>query len=186
MTVSPRRQDPAASAARGRRLSLDPDTCISGVLLLVFLAGFLLARQWGFRATLVPSLVCGLGVGLTALHLVFLQVRRKRATPATAPATVPETTPEETQQISPDAEEVFATAGAAAWRANLGWLACFFVLLYLIGLVPTVVLFTLAYLKVSAAASWRFAVCYAVGLGLVLWFLLVQVLAIPIPEGLFA
>jgi hypothetical protein len=182
MTVSPRRQDPAASAARGRRLSPDPDTCISGVLLLVFLAGFLLARQWGFRATLVPSLVCGLGVGLTVLHLVFLQVGRKRATTAT----VPETTPEETQQISPDAEVVFATAGAAAWRANLGWLACFFVLLYLIGLVPTVVLFTLSYLKVSAAASWRFAACYAVGLGLVLWLLLVQVLAIPIPEGLFA
>jgi Tripartite tricarboxylate transporter TctB family len=182
MTVSARRQGQAASVDRGRRLSLDPDTSISGVLLLVFLAGFLLARQWGFRATLVPSLVCGLGMGLTVLHLVFLQVRRKRA----ATATAPETTPEETQQISPDAEEVFTTAGAAAWRANLGWLACFFVLLYLIGLVPTVVLFTLAYLKVSAAASWRFAVCYAVGLGLVLWFLLVQVLAIPIPEGLFA
>ncbi|MGP4014909.1 tripartite tricarboxylate transporter TctB family protein [Saccharopolyspora sp. 5N708] len=156
-----------------------PDLWITGVLLVVFVVALLLARQWGFRASLVPTLVSGLGVVLSALNLVLLVARR-----GTVQAPEPDPEPEPDRQH--EADYVFATAGAAAWRGSLGWLAAFFVGLFVFGLIPTAVVFALAYLKAGARVSWLPALGYAAGLGLALWLVFVELLAIPIPEGLFS
>jgi hypothetical protein len=157
-------------------------TCVLGV---IFAGGFLLALQWGFRASLVPSLACGLGVVLSLAHLAVLLVRRTKADGGD-PVPHEQAHEEAEADLPQDAEYVFATAGAAAWRSNLAWLAGFFVVLYIAGLIPAAVLFTAAYLKKGAGASWPLALGYAVVLGLLLWLVFVLLLAIPMPEGLFS
>jgi hypothetical protein len=155
-----------------------PDLVFTIVLLVVFAGALLLARQWGFRASLVPTLVASVGVGLSALHLVLVLTGRTRA-PALTPAAAD-------GEADNDATHVFATAGASSWRSCLLWVAGFFAAVYVVGLVVTTVVFTAAYLRLSVRAGWRFCALYAAALGLLLWLVFVELLAIQIPEGVFA
>jgi Tripartite tricarboxylate transporter TctB family len=155
-----------------------PDLVFTVVLLVVFAGALLLARQWGFRASLVPTLVAGVGAGLSALHLVLVLMGRTNV-----PAPVPAAADGEADH---DPAHVFATAGAASWRSSLLWVAGFFAAVYVVGLVIATVVFTAAYLRLSVRAGWRFSAIYAAAMGLLLWLVFVELLAIQIPEGLFA
>jgi hypothetical protein len=155
-----------------------PDLVFTIVLLVVFAAALLLARQWGFRASLVPTLVASVGVGLSVLHLVLVLMG-----PTHVPAPVPAAADGE---VDHDPAHVFATAGAANWRSHLLWVAGFFAAVYVVGLVVTTVVFTAAYLRLSVRAGWRFCAIYAAAMGLLLWLVFVELLAIQLPEGLFA
>jgi hypothetical protein len=153
------------------------DLAFTIVLLVIFVGALLLARQWGFRASLVPTLVSSVGIALTAVHLVLVLAGRSRvAVPAAADPEIEEHDP----------AHVFATAGAERWRSSLLWVAGFFVAVSVVGLIATTVAFTAAYLRVSVRAGWLFSAIYAVALGLVLWLVFGELLAIPLPEGVFA
>jgi hypothetical protein len=155
-----------------------PDLAFTIVLLVVFAGALLLARQWGFRASLVPTLVSAVGVGLSAVHLVLVLTGR-------TPAPVPGPAAAGAEAADHDPGHVFATAGAASWRSCLLWVAGFFAAVYVVGLVVTTVAFTAAYLRLSVRAGWRFCAVYAAALGLVLWLVFVELLAIQLPEGVF-
>jgi hypothetical protein len=160
------------------RARLRADLLFTVVLLVVFAGALVLARQWGFRASLVPTLVSSVGIALTAVHLVLVLSGRSRASASPAAAD-----PEIEEH---DPAHVFATAGAAHWRSSLAWLAAFLVAVPVVGLVATTVAFSAAYLRLGAKAGWRFSAIYAVALGLVLWLVFGELLAIPLPEGVFA
>jgi Tripartite tricarboxylate transporter TctB family len=152
------------------------DVVFTVALLVIFVAALLLARQWSFRASLVPTLFSAVGIGLSAVHLVTLYAGRNRA-----PAPV---------AVDPEIEEhdpahVFATAGAADWRSCLAWAAGFFAGVYVAGLLVATVVFTAAYMRLNVRAGWRASALYALALGLALWLGLDQLLAIQLPEGLF-
>jgi hypothetical protein len=151
------------------------DLAFTVVLLVIFVGALVLARQWGFRASFVPTLVASAGAALSALHLVLLLIGRRRAA---APAADPE--PDEH-----DPAQIFATTSATLWRSSLAWLAGFFVAVGVVGLIAATVTFVVAYLRLSVKASWRFSAIYAAAVGLVLWLVFGEVLAIQIPEGVF-
>ena len=156
--------------------SRTPDLAFTIALLLIFAGALLLARQWGFRASLVPTLVSGVGVALSAVHLGLVLTGRTRSATAVPAATDPDVDDH-------DPAHVFATTGAASWRACLAWIAGFFAGVYVVGLLVTAVVFTAAYLRLSARAGWRSSAVYAIALGLVLWLGFVELLAIQLPEG---
>jgi hypothetical protein len=166
------------NAERGNRRA---DLAFTIVLLVVFVGALVLARQWGFRASLVPTLVSSVGIALTAVHLVLVLAGRSRVavTPGTSTAADPEIEEH-------DPAHVFAAAGAERWRSSLLWAAGFFVAVSVVGLIATTVAFTAAYLRVSVRAGWLFSAIYAVALGLLLWLVFGELLAIPLPEGVFA
>ena len=154
------------------------DLVFTVVLLVVFVGALVLARQWGFRASLVPTLVSSVGIALTVVHLVLVVTGRSRVAAAVPAGGEPEV--EEHDPV-----HVFATAGAQRWRSSLAWVVGFFVAVSVVGLIPTTVAFTAAYLRVSTPAGWRFSAIYAVTIGLVLWLVFGELLAIPLPEGVF-
>jgi Tripartite tricarboxylate transporter TctB family len=207
----PRGTAPAPAAdvrPAGRRLSGDTvaDLVITGLLMALFGWAFVEANQWSSRAALFPHLVAGTMFVLSGLYLVQVLLRVVRqakgagtaaAGPADPVATghdasghlpaghVAEPHGNEDDVNEDDVEYVFQTAGARRWAAALGWIAGFFVLLFVAGLYVTAPLFSLLYLRFAGRRTWLLSVIYAAVAGLVLYLAFEVSLGIPTPPGLF-
>jgi TctA family transporter len=68
--------------------------------------------------------------------------------------------------------------------AYLGWILAFFACILLIGMLPTVVVFVIAYMRLEGPESWRLSVMSAVGLVLFTYVVFDQLLALPWPMSL--
>jgi hypothetical protein len=84
-----------------------------------------------------------------------------------------------------DVEYVFQTAGRRRWAEALGWVAAFFVLLYVAGLYICAPVFSLLYLRFGGGRTWRLSVIYAVVTAVLLYGAFELALHIPTPPGLF-
>jgi hypothetical protein len=156
------------------------DLVLSLGLVALFATAFLAANEWSVRAGLFPRMVTGLGLALAVLHVVLLLVRWRADGAAEPTGTV-----EADDEADLDVEYIFAHAGGRAWAAALGWIAAFFVGLYVLGLFVTAPLFALTYLRFSAHRSWTFSVIYAVVTGAVLYLAFEVALRLQVPPGLF-
>lgn len=72
---------------------------------------------------------------------------------------------------------------AAVSRTALVWAGAFFVSLWVIGLVYTVPLFTVAYLRVAAREPWPYAVAYAIVALAFIVLVFGRLLHVPLPAG---
>ena len=79
--------------------------------------------------------------------------------------------------------DVFATASRAQWVSALGWMAAFFVMLWLLGALVTVPLFALVYLLAASRESPVLAGSYALASWLFVYGLFDRVLHMPLPAG---
>ena len=82
-----------------------------------------------------------------------------------------------------DAEsaEVLVTAGRAQWLPALGWMAAFFLMLWLLGALITVPLFTLVYLLLASRESPLLAGVCALASWVFIYGLFDRLLRIPLP-----
>lgn len=158
-----------------RRLPL-ADLAITTGLLLVFVLAFLTARGWPEGASIFPEFVTGVGAALAALHLLVLVVRR--------PAEDLQPHGEDGEIEALDVEYVFEHAGRRSWAINLAWIAGFFLVTFLVGVLVAAPVFTLLYLRWTARASWLFSAVYAVVLGVVIYVSYTIALQLPLPEGI--
>ncbi len=173
-STPPDSSPPTGSPAR--RLPV-ADLLLTVGLLAVFVLAFVTARGWSFNTGVFPLLITGLGIALTLLHLVVVLVRR--------PPPDPRPHGEDEELEAMDVEYAFEHASRSQWAGTLGWVAGFFVLLYVAGIFIAAPVFTIAYLRVAAKASWLLSVVYAVVVGLVLYASFVLFLDLPTPPGLF-
>lgn len=167
---------PAEASVTSRRPSPEAvaDVVITVLLLALFAGAFLAAGEWSFRAALFPRLVTGAGAVLAALHLVQALLRLRRPAPAV-----------DADDSDPDdVEYVFRTAGPRRWASALGWVAGFFVLLYLAGLYVTAPVFSLLYLRFTGKRTWIFSAIYAIVIAVVLYVAFELALGVPTPSGL--
>lgn len=144
------------------------DVVITVMLLVVFVGGMVMARDFPSRAALVPRVVCGAGIMFCLLALVRFAWkgwtgRRKAAVVGDAPA---ELAAAEPRQVVDDGEGeedeyVFASASRIAWAQTLGWFLGFFVVLALFGLLVTVPIFILAYLVLGCRVRVVWGALYA-------------------------
>lgn len=173
-----------SSAAPRRSIA---ELVFSIALLVLFAWAFVEAGNWSFRAALYPRIVAVAGLLTVMLRLAVSVFGGARAAGAPAPtlelAGVAVVDEEEAEQQ--DVEYVFAHAGRQAWIEALGWVAGFFVALWVLGLYITVPLFCVLYLKLVAKASWLVAVVYAAVAWLVLFLAFTRFLSLPVPEGIF-
>jgi Tripartite tricarboxylate transporter TctB family len=170
---------PAETPVASRRPSPEAvaDVVITALLLALFVGAFLAAGDWSFRAALFPRLVTGAGVALAALHLVQAVLRLRR----------PALDAEGTDPGDPDPDDVeyvFRTAGPRRWASVLGWVAGFFVLLYIAGLYVTAPVFSLLYLRFAGKRTWIFSAIYAIVIAVVLYVAFELALGVPTPSGL--
>lgn len=158
-----------------RRVPL-ADLLLTVGLLAIFAVAFLTARAWSFETGVFPRMITALGVVLALLHLAVLVMRR--------PAPDLHAHGEDAEIEAVDVEYVFERAGTRLWLRNLGWIAGFFLLLYLAGIFVAAPVFTVAYLRLEARASWLLSVVYAVVVGAMLYLSFVVFLGLPTPPGL--
>jgi Tripartite tricarboxylate transporter TctB family len=185
-TDLPTSATPAAAPVARRRPSPETvaDLVLTVLLLALFAWGYLEAGQWSFQAGLFPHLVTGASVLISALHLVQVLIRLTREV-RTGVVAAPDPGAAEEDPERDDVEYLFQTAGAGRWAAALGWIAAFFVLLYVAGLYLTAPIFSLLYLRFVGRRSWLFSALYAVVIGAVLYAAFAFALRVPTPPGLF-
>jgi hypothetical protein len=162
------------------------DVVLTVLLLALFGWGFLEAAQWSFQAALFPRIVTGSAFVLAALHLVhaLLRLRRRAARTSGGPTGTPDADADDADADADDAVQLFRTAGPRRWAAALGWVAGFFVLLYVGGLFVTAPVFSLLYLRFAGRRTWVFSAVYAVVTGVVLYLAFAVALGVPTPPGL--
>lgn len=171
------------------------EVVITLLLLAMFVFAYVHAQDWPFRTRFFPELLSTAGIAFAVIKLggFGMQAGRYRnrmrqiaADPVVtgdAAVITPAGTDDRVGYHS--IEYAFGTAGGRAWLAALGWVATFFVSLFVLGVFITVPLFALAYLKIAGSASWLGATIYAAVAGGFLWFVFGELLAIPMPAGIF-
>ena len=82
-----------------------------------------------------------------------------------------------------DVPDVFATASRAEWISAVGWMATFFVMLWLLGALVTVPLFALVYLLAVSRQTPVVAGSYALVSWMFIYGLFDRVLHVPLPAG---
>jgi TctA family transporter len=150
-----------SEASEGRRV-LTADTAITVAFLITAIVVLIEARNWPFRAGLFPLAGGAAMLGFTILELIVK--------PANAP-------------VDPEAADVFVEASRADWAAGIGWMATFFVMLWLLGALVTVPLFALLYLLAASHESAVLACGYALTSWMFVYSLFDRLLHIPLPPG---
>ena len=172
------------------------DLVITVCMAALFAAALVASTQWSIKAALFPRFVTGLGLALALMHLAALGVRllpgadrapleADAADSGAAPADPPaQATADDDVAAEADVEYVFAHASRGAWLRSLGWVAAFFLSLYVLGLFVTAPLFAFTYLRLSAQRSWLFCAVYAAVTWALLYVAFAYALEISVPTGL--
>ena len=165
-----------------RRL-LTPDFIISSVLLVVFVAGLLASRNWPADSRLFPLMVTTFGIALALLRMGLSLRRAAPAVSAERRVVGDVELTDEDDEADQALEYVFERASRRDWTRALGSVAAFFLGLLLVGIIPTILVFTVLYLLIEARTSIVVAVVYAVVLGGAL-YAASEILNISLPPGL--
>jgi hypothetical protein len=165
-------------------------------VLLIALFGWALwtSLDWSFRAAVFPRMVTALGLGLVILHLLILLARPAKFAPGkSAPGTPAAGAPGQSDSFPLEGDDElevheleyeFGHASRRTWLVNLGWVIAFFGGVFVVGLFPASLVFTLTYLRFGGGRSWRFAAIYTVIVGGVLFGFFDQMLRLSMPLGI--
>jgi TctA family transporter len=164
--------------SRARERASHADMAIAVVFAGVAVAVLAQAQGWPFRSAVFPLGTGWLLLGLAGLKLVLMM------RPAVAENAGPDTVPQ--VGALPDggrdeADDVLLAVTRGEWLRALGWMASFFVLLWLVGALVTVPLFTVVYLLAASRESPLMAGIYALASWLFVYGLFDRLLHIPLP-----
>lgn len=149
---------------------------LPAVLLALFFYMMWEARTWPFEAKVVPMTV-GFGAILFGLLTLGTEIfKRPSATMAVA---------EENQKIHMDVLSNVAHLPPVTIVTRgflfFGWMVAFLISMSLIGLIPTVPLFIVCFMRFEAREPWRIALPMAFCMGIFVWGLFDQLLSVPWP-----
>lgn len=176
-----------------------PDIVISCFILFVSAGAMALSFTYPPAVSmLLPRLAAGLGVFCAVWMIInksiaFARDRRESddVYDSTAAVSSPreETLgldlPDAAEEVDEnDAEYVLSHTPRKIWLVTLGFIAGFFILLYLCGLFIAACALSLAYLLVVGKKSWIFAVLYSAAFTALLWAFMRWVTYIPSPSGI--
>lgn len=177
------------------------DWVITLCLLVIMGGAFYLAQGWPRNTAFFPDLLSIAGVALAVYKIAILVIEapvvlgshRRAAEAAALAASGPAVDGEGEFFLAGGDEEdgsdvelhsIFAKAGGKVWAGAVGWLALFFIGMYLFGMLIILPVFTVAYLRIVSKVSWLNCILYVLGTAGVIYLLFVWFLHLPIPEGL--
>jgi hypothetical protein len=155
-------------------------------MIVVIGAAVAVALRWDFSAKVVP-LVVGT-VALTAAALSLLNEMCRKPTSVAAEGLSGEVQHEVEQRIHMDltsdtghlpVREIIVRAG---WF--FGYLIAFMAVMAIIGLIPTVAVFVVFFMRWEARERWTLVAPYTAALVLFIWFTFDYVMAVPWPPTL--
>ncbi len=174
------------------------DNVFPAGLLILFLVMLSQSFDWAFAARIVPTIV-GIGAilfcSLSLINDVFGLHERDSAVPAAAGG-----------DVAPGAEAPVVDDRARSQKIHMdiasktahlpgpviltrgfmffGWMAGFMLVMWIIGLIPAVPIFILAYMRFEGGEKWRIAVPMAASVVVLIYVVFDQLLAIPWPPTL--
>jgi hypothetical protein len=160
-----------------------PEIVGSATLFLIFAGAFILALEWPLQASIFPLCVAGTGSILSAAYCLRASLRKPSL--EVEPETAGLNLADNDEDSDDDIDHIFAVASRRDWLTSLGFLAGFFLALFLFGLYPTAAVFTALYLKYQAGSTWRFSLIYAAVLTACLYGIFSLGLQLPVPSGIF-
>ncbi|MBX9761397.1 MAG: tripartite tricarboxylate transporter permease [Beijerinckiaceae bacterium] len=151
-------------------------------LLLVF--GYLLfeASSWNFSAKIVPMIVGTVGFTCVAISLLN-EVSRKPHAVAGDLKDGAKAEVEEKIHMDLESDTGHLPLHVILVRGMLffGWLLAFMASMSVVGIIPTVPLFVVLYMRLEGPESWKLVIPQAIGLTVFIWFVFDQLLTIPWP-----
>ncbi len=154
-------------------------------LLILFVVMMSEAVTWNDLAGIVP-LIVGSGAILFCSLALMTQVSKRSALQATG---LGEKAMAQVQQkIHMDVTSTLTEMPVATLLARgavfFGWLVAFLISMAAIGLIPTVPLFVVAFMRFEAREPWRIVLPYALVMAVFIYYVFDQFLAIPWPPTL--
>lgn len=136
------------------------------------------ASDWPARARTAPTVVGGIMIVFGLLSWAYQAFR-----PETAEAGMP---PPKHRGLHMDLQSDEPGLDAATiFRRGMqffGWFVAFLATMAFIGLIPTVLVFVLAYMRLEGRERWRFAVPYAIATALFVYVVFDRVMHVPWPQ----
>jgi hypothetical protein len=150
----------------------------------------LVAMRWDFSAKIVPLVVGTVGLSMAALSL-FNDMCRKPTAPRTEG--LAEHTQHEVEGVIREKIHMDLTSDTGHLPVSeivlgacrfFGYLIAFMAVMWLIGLIPTVALFVLFFMRYEGPERWSLVIPYAVLLVLAIYIAFDVFMAVPWPQTL--
>lgn len=138
------------------------------------------ARDWPFGARIGPMVVGGSMMLFSAMSLVYLAFGRSDATLALGrkgPGGIH-------MDLASDAGELPAIDALKRGALFFGWLIAFMATMAVIGLLPTVPIFVVAFMRIEGREPWRLSIIYAAFVVLAIFLIFDQLISVPWPRTL--
>jgi hypothetical protein len=141
------------------------------------------ALNWNFKARIVPMIVgtIGLGFGTMALlHNVFTRDAKAAA------AASGEGKKDEALHMDLESDTAHIDRNLLLARAAIfyGWMVAFMISMAVIGLIPTVPIFVIAFMRFEGPEPWRLVLPQAIILTIFIYVMFDQMMTIPWPPTL--
>jgi TctA family transporter len=160
-------------------------------LFTIFMLGILssmvlMALHWDFSAKIVPLVVGGVGIIVCVLSL-FNDMCRKpvlHASESLADSAQHEVEQKIHMDLASDTEHLPVDMIIKRAARFFGYLVAFMAVMAVIGLVPTVAIFVVVFMRYENKESWKLVIIYAMVLVVSITFVFDNVMAIPWPPTL--
>jgi TctA family transporter len=151
---------------------------------LIALLAYMLfeSREWSLAARIVPQVVGTFALGFASLSLVNAVFRREETPAAPGRAPVASAPRIYMDLVSPTGGLPRRTVILRA-AIFFGWFLAFMGSMALIGLIPTVPLFVVAYMRLENREPWKLALAHAIGLTLFIYVVFHRLLTMAWPES---
>ncbi|MBI2509463.1 MAG: tripartite tricarboxylate transporter TctB family protein [Betaproteobacteria bacterium] len=162
------------------------ENLVAAALLALFAGVIWLAQDFGPRARMIPLPLAIFGIVLTVIQILWQNLR---STDELQMDMIAVQAPGAAGKPEGDAEAAGAPAKRVTWRQEagaFGIVAALFGLIFVVGIVPAVFLFTGGYFRVTRLYSWRASLIYTAVLTAAVYLLFVVALQIQPYHGLLA
>jgi hypothetical protein len=164
---------------------LSPSNLFPVALLCLLAVMLYQAAQWDFAARIVP-MIAGIGAVLFCTLSLADDVFRR---PGTAAAGLADTAKATIQKkihmdVASNIQHMPVATILGRGAVFFGWMIAFLGSMATIGLIPTVPLFIICYMKLEGSERWRIAVPMAAVMTLLIYVVFDQLLTIPWPPTL--
>lgn len=176
----------ARMAAEFGRPRLRTSGLFYGFMIVVLGTMLSQAQTWNFPARIVPTVTGGLALVFATLGLVNQIFRTSHGSRAGGLKEAAQAEVQGKIHMDLASDTGHLPRGVVLWRAArfFGWLAAFMISMAVIGLIPTVPLFVVAFMRLENREPWRIVLPQAIGLTLFIYVVFDRLLAIPWPQTL--
>lgn len=141
------------------------------------------ASAWNFSAKIVPLIVGGMAFSVCLISLLNEVFRQPGKAVETGLASAVQSDLQQKIHMDLESDTDHVPTRTLAMRGTIffGWLLAFMGSMAVIGLIPTVPLFVILYMRLEGPEPWKLVIPQAIGLTVFIYFLFDQLLTIPWP-----